>query len=186
MRNQFPQLKELAARYSRVARTFLARSQRAITSVVVWRIPQYGRRALYTQAAVVIGAAYFLQSYPLIPGVAIGLLGFVAALMSLEVFNARERLVWTIFIFALFMLEMRVIYADRTKFENEQAELRIKEDIARKSERDSFAALLMQGKSLFENEERLSEKERNQITGGNTFCYLDFARGVGPELLYTF
>jgi hypothetical protein len=64
------------------------------------------------------------------PGVAIGVLACVAALLVFES-TRLEKTVWIVFVLGLFALESHAIYKDRAEHDAEQASLRAAEDDAR-------------------------------------------------------
>lgn len=104
-----------------------------VTSLLRWEVPHYTRLALYLQVVTVVMAAFVLQWWPLIPGVAIGILACVAALLVFE-FTRPEKTVWLVFVLVLFALESHAIYKDRAEHDAEQASLRAAEDDARRKE----------------------------------------------------
>jgi hypothetical protein len=143
----------------------------------MWQVPHYTRWGLYPQALIVVGCLFCFQWWPLIPTVAIGFLGVVAAIMAVRAdhFSLGERVVYVFIAFALFIVEMTAVYRDRDQHDREQTELRIREAEARKKESDSFAALIKEGHGLFQtiqHVDRLAEKSLETLTGGDQYCWI--------------
>src|SRR5882762_5109494 len=131
--------------------TFIARlvaTSDRIKGMVLGPVPHYTRWGLYPQAVVIVVCLFWFRLWPPIPTVAVGSLGFVAALMTVRAdhFTHTERVVWIAISFALFVVEMRAVYKDRDEHDRQQAELRTRENEARKTEQDSFAKLLKESK----------------------------------------
>ena len=136
---------------------------------------KYSRAAFYIQSGCVVACLFGLQWWPAVPGVAIGFLGVAAAIMAVraEHFTPWEGAIWIAISFALFVVEIRVIYNDRAEHDAQQAEMRTRENEARQKEADSFAALLKEGHSLFgatQQVEALTKKNLENITGGESFA----------------
>jgi hypothetical protein len=121
-----------------------------------WKVPKYGRLALYLQALVVILASFVFQWWPVVPGVAAGFLGVVAALLTIEKLQQWERFVLIVLAFFFLSIELRTIYRAQDEVDQARRILDIQETDARRKEDESFTNLLAQGeqtlgvnKSLF-------------------------------------
>jgi cell division protein FtsL len=113
--------------------------------------------------------------WPLMPTVAIGFLGVVAAIMTVRAdrFTPVERAMYVLLAFALFIVEMNAVYKDRDEHDKQQAELQMREREARQKEEASFAALLTEGRDLLgktQEVETLTKKNLDNITGGESYA----------------
>ena len=149
------------------------------------------RSVTYFQAALVIIADLILEGYPIAnvpPGVAIAILGLAAIVVSIrpkELEQFRwEKAAWLIIAFFLFVVEVHAIYSDRDQHDRAQAEAiaQQRNQFAQVLEQNQehfartlsgFRALQLSETAIFENEGKLSKATRDQITGGDSFCYLD-------------
>lgn len=137
----------------------------------VWRfflrtVPNYDRWGLYPQALIVVVCLFCFQWWPLIPTVAIGFLGVVAAIMTVRAdhFTHAERVVYILIAFALFIIEMTAVYRDRDEHDRQQTDLRMREGQARKEERDSFAKLLTQGQTSIKQSDAAQRQQNKQFS----------------------
>jgi hypothetical protein len=150
-----------------------------------WKVPQYGRLALYLQALLLVIASFVFQWWGLVPGVAIGFLGLVAVLLATEGLQRPERAVLIILAFLFLIVELRSIYSDKRKADRERAELIVRENESRKVANESFDALLKQGEGLFKSQQTLASETNDQITGGDSYCYLSMftaLNGFGMQM----
>jgi hypothetical protein len=133
--------------------------------------PRYTRWGFYPQVAIIFASWCWFQFNPLIPTVAIGILGVVAAIMAARAAHITERegAIWALIAFALFIVEMRAVYRDRSEHDIEQSRIQAEEREARKKEKEAFDALIMDGKSLWSRTGVIGAT----ITGGEGYCLLD-------------
>jgi hypothetical protein len=151
-----------------------------VTFVARYPVPRYTRFGLYSQAIIVVGCLFCFQWWPLIPTVAIGFLGVVAAVMTVrglrpERFSLGEQVFYLLIIFCLFIVEMRSVYKDRDRHDKEQSQMQLKEEEARAKESASFAALVREGHGLLasmQHVDTLEEEALKNITGGDSFAYV--------------
>ena len=143
---------------------------RVTKAIVSYPVPQYTRAALYTQAVSIVVCLFFLRLCPLVPGIAIGLLGAIAALMAVRAdrFTGGEKAVWILISVALIVVEFWAIYHDRSEHDKEQAAILLEEHTARRKEAEAFAALIKEGKGLIASQEQIT----NQMTGQGSYFYL--------------
>jgi hypothetical protein len=132
---------------------------------------------LYTWAAatiqaVFIAAALYWIQHPADIGTAIAALAIAGVFMAVraEQFTLTEKIVWVLVASLLFYAEIRSIKQDREAHDRQQAWIREDEDLARDQERRQFAELLRQGRLLFSQEQTLSTKTNNQISGGPSYA----------------
>ena len=78
----------------------------------IWDHPYFGR-ALWVAAS---ATSVWLVYRPQIPGVAIGTLGAVAAIMAILPLSSRARFLWTIVVFLLLISEFRAIREQNAQF----------------------------------------------------------------------
>jgi hypothetical protein len=117
-----------------------------MASVLLWRLPKYDRWGLYLQAVVIGGGLLWWMKKGLVPTVAIGILAFVAVIMTVRDERIKEsvveRSVWIVIAFALLIIEVHVTYKDRMESDERQA------DVLRE-ERQSFTNMIGQERSNF-------------------------------------
>jgi hypothetical protein len=91
----------------------------------------------------------FIQFYPLIPTVAITILGLVAALMTVREKHSEtaEKCIWVIIAFGLMVFEIKTTYSDREKYDARQTAIL-------KDERQSFEDMLQQERTNFDVERK--------------------------------
>ena len=133
----------------------------------------YSRSAELFQAPF-IGLIICWCFFPPPPGYAVAVLAAAGAVMAVraEYFTVTEKVLWIVIAAAFVIFEIRAISRDRSEHDNEQAEIRDNDAIIRAAERRQFERLLAQGKGLFSQEQELSKRTIDEITGGNSFAYL--------------
>lgn len=132
-------------------------------------------------------SAYWLFFRLPAPGIAVALLGAVAALMALRgEIRGREKILWIMVVFSLLVVEIRAIQKDRAEAAREQAIARATEiENFRKigqgltgeinESRRQFHTTMQSTDRLITNStalETLAKKSIDDITGGSTFCYV--------------
>ena len=145
--------------------------------LALWEIPDYRRWVLYTQAALIVLSVFLCVWWPLVPGIAIGLVGVVGIIMAAFTdWRSYEKAAWIALASVLFIVELQTVERDRITNENEQTITRNQEQEAIRKEGDAiekqqlgFTAVVKQGQSLFANEKRLSQEDRDQMTGGDSY-----------------
>ena len=143
----------------------------------MYQIPSYSREGLYLQAALIVTCLFWPVYKPIVPGVAIGFLGVVAAIMTVRAgsFTKVEMGVWVLISFALFSVEIAAVYSERDTHEAEQRKLRAEELEARQRQESSFADLINSGRNLFKATQTVSElaqKSLENLTGKDSFGYV--------------
>lgn len=116
------------------------------------------------------------------PGVAIGVLGFVAACMAVRSehnWSIGEKIVWILLSFSLLIVELRSIYQDRNDYETRRMQAETEEQKARREEHESFNKLIDSGRSIFTNEQRIAKKTEGVLTGGDSYVVITASNPSG-------
>jgi len=145
--------------------------------VALWEMPVYRRWVLYTQATLIVLSVFLCVWWPLVPGIAIGLVGVVGIIMAAFAdWKSYEKAAWIAFAAVLFIVEFQTVERDRHTNETEQTIMRDREQEAIRKEEEAiekqqqgFTEVVKQGQSLFANEKRLSQEDRDQMTGGDSY-----------------
>jgi hypothetical protein len=158
------------------------------SSLALRPVPQYTRWGLYPQAVIIVACLFCFQWWPLIPTIAISFLGVVAVIMAVRAdsFSHGERVIYVVIAFALFIVEMRAVYADRDAHDREQATARQQEErnfqeIAggiQKAIKDSdinFDQVMQRSDRILAG---LGDTIKTQ-TGGDSFAYITFTAEAG-------
>jgi len=121
-------------------------------SLFLWEVPKYTRVGLYTQ---ILTAMLLYVSWiflPLIPGLAIAGLGFVAVVMTVRAdkFPICERVVWVMLGFFLLTAEVRTLYLDRIANEAQQHAEREEQQKRFSETLDGFSRVITQNQREFE------------------------------------
>ena len=77
----------------------------------LWPVPGYTRSALVLQALIIVSCVFAFQWWPIVPTVAIGFLGVVAAIMTVRAdrFTRVEKAVWVLIAVGLFIAEVPTV-----------------------------------------------------------------------------
>ena len=159
---------------------------KSIRMVALRPIPHYEREGLYLQAALVVICLSWPLFRPIVPGVAIGFLGVVAAIMAVrtERFTKVEMGVWILISFALFIVEINSVYKERGEHEQEQSAIRIEELKARQDQEKSFTDLINEGKRILGTTQSVSELAKENlenVTGGDSYAVVQPVLIVRPD-----
>src|SRR3954463_5057841 len=106
------------ALYTRDMRLIVQQIWRSFTAAAFYPVRFISRVGLWAPLTVGIASYVFLRSYWPVPvGVGIGILGFVAVFMTLRGEHAKqiEQTLWIVIVFALLIVEIAAIYADRDR-----------------------------------------------------------------------
>lgn len=146
----------------------------------------------YFQAASITACIAFW--FVIFPGGAIAVLGAVAALMSIRKMGHRERLLWTIIVFALLVVELRSIRLDRKQHDAEQRTVLEEQRVHFGEIGNGIKAAIQKSDAQFQSTmsgtemliakstalATLSKENIDAITGGNSYCYA-LASPVGND-----
>jgi hypothetical protein len=125
---------------------------RKLRALALYSVPEYRREALYLQAALLVACFAWPLYKPIVPGVAIGFLGVVAAIMAVrtERFTKIEIGIWILICFGLFFVEIKSVYKERDDHDAEQAALRKEELEARQKQERSLQTSSRQAATCLE------------------------------------
>jgi hypothetical protein len=148
-----------------------------LSALALYPISEYRREALYLQTAVIVACFAWPLYKPIVPGVAIGFLGVVAAIMAVraERFTKVEIGVWILICFGLFFVEIDSVYKDRDEHDKQQAKSRAEELDARQKQERSFSDLLRAARDLLGTTQTVSKLAKNtleNITGEGSVGYI--------------
>jgi hypothetical protein len=103
---------------------------------------------------------FCLRWWPVVPGVAIGLLALIAVIMAVRAdnFTGSEKAIWVVISLMLCVVELRTIYADRNEHDRQQAD-----------QLKQFRELAATSKESLDN-----------ITGGDSYTYIAADIGLRP------
>jgi hypothetical protein len=97
-----------------------------LLEILHWEVSGYETDGLYWTGFVIAVGVYVLCCWPWVPGIAIGLLGLVGAIMAVRAdhfkVSRREQFVWILIATVLFIWEINSIIRDRDEHDREQAE----------------------------------------------------------------
>ncbi len=124
-----------------------------------------------TFQAPILALTIFWMLFTPSPGFAVAVLAFVAGVMAVrtEHFTPTEKVVWILVAGALCVIEFRALTKDRADHDKQEAEIRWQDASNRKQERMQFEKLLEAGTQIFHQEQTLSKRTIDTITGGNTY-----------------
>ena len=145
----------------------------------------YSRVAELFQAPFVGFVIYWFLFTP-DPNYAVTVLGVAAVVLAIRAlakdFTPTEQVVWILLAIVLCVIEFRAIAKDHAEHDEREAAIRWQDDFNRKQERRQFEELLRQGRGLFAQEQRLTTRTLNTITGGPSFAYLEFNATIGARI----
>jgi hypothetical protein len=152
----------------------------AVVSVSRYEVPSYARWGLWIQAVFVVICLALFQIFPLVPGVAIGFLAAVAVVITFRALKdlfPAEQVVWTLIVFALLVVELRVTYAERDQFNREKAQSALAEADRRRQENQRFQDIANTltksidiGQTQFRETQSQLSLSANEVTGGDSFA----------------
>jgi hypothetical protein len=155
-----------------------SRSLLVVRSIALYHF-QYSRGAEALQVPFIFFIFYSIGTFPFPPdiGWSITVLALAAIVMAIravtpERVTLTEQITWIVIASVICGLELYSISKANSDLEKERAETRALDIITRGVERRSIERLLMQGQTLFKQQKALSVETTNQMTGGNSFCYL--------------
>ncbi len=130
------------------------------------------------------------------PGKAVGALAVASVIMGFRgQISGREKVAWTLVLFALLFVELRAIDHDRQKNDQEQAGARKEARKQFDADQQKFSAILVQNQQDFEATEHhlesliqsgaklqdLTKQNLESSIGGSSYCYLDFGFPDPPK-----
>jgi hypothetical protein len=124
---------------------------------------------------VFLGLLLYFYQFPPPPGYAVAWLAAAGVVMAVraEHFTITEKVVWILIAAAFVIFEIRAIDKDHAEREELDAHIRWQDEFNRRQERRQFAELLRQGKELFNEERSSSRNTLAEMTGGDSFAYLE-------------
>ncbi|MFY9674657.1 MAG: hypothetical protein WB817_00410 [Terriglobales bacterium] len=120
--------------------------------------------------------------YTVPPGVAVGVLGFVAAYMAIRTehrWSRWEKAIWVGLAFWLLVIELNSIYTERGDFEVKRLRAEAEEQLARKEEHESFRKLVDNGQTIFDDQKRIAKDTKDVLTGGDSYVVITISNPSG-------
>jgi hypothetical protein len=182
MLHDFKKLLTSARRGWEVTQATLKRLGRGLARVSLYPLDAY-----YTRAAAVIQGLFLLACLiyfrfwsPAPVGVAIGCLGFAAAIMAVrtEHYKSGEKALWILIAFGLFAVELQAIYRDQDAHDRERTNEDKQFEEVLKTNQDEFDRTLKEMRGLAGLSSKaiaVSSSALKQLTGNGQFCYLQAA-----------